>query len=47
MDCERAFLAELDGNCKTPIAGQAWIVDGKVRRRPDGALEGAHTRLNT
>lgn len=22
VDCERAFLAELDGNCKTPIAGQ-------------------------
>jgi hydroxymethylbilane synthase len=23
VDCERAFLAELDGNCRTPIAGQA------------------------
>lgn len=22
VDCERAFLTELDGNCKTPIAGQ-------------------------
>lgn len=22
VDCERAFLAALDGNCKTPIAGQ-------------------------
>jgi len=23
VDCERAFLAALDGNCRTPIAGQA------------------------
>jgi hydroxymethylbilane synthase len=23
VDCERAYLAALDGNCKTPIAGQA------------------------
>merc|ERR1719243_178224 len=30
VDCERAFLATLDGNCKTPIAGQAKIVDGKL-----------------
>ena len=22
VDCERAFLAALDGNCRTPIAGQ-------------------------
>lgn len=25
VDCERSFLAELDGNCRTPIAGQAKI----------------------
>jgi hydroxymethylbilane synthase len=25
VDCERSFLAELDGNCRTPIAGQAAI----------------------
>jgi hydroxymethylbilane synthase len=25
VDCERAFLATLDGNCRTPIAGQAII----------------------
>ena len=25
VDCERAFLATLDGNCRTPIAGQAKI----------------------
>tara|TARA_B110001452_G_scaffold146458_1_gene121758 strand:+ start:1 stop:1161 length:1161 start_codon:yes stop_codon:yes gene_type:complete len=30
VDCERAFLAALDGNCRTPIAGQAKIVDGKL-----------------
>jgi len=26
VDCERAFLAALDGNCRTPIAGQAKLV---------------------
>lgn len=41
VDCERAFLATLDGNCRTPIAGQARIVDGKLQFRgiiskPDG-----------
>jgi len=39
--CERAFLAALDGSCRTPIAGHA-IVDGKSLRfsgmilTPDG-----------
>jgi len=42
VDCERSFLEALDGNCKTPIAGQARIVDGKVVFRgliamPDGS----------
>mmetsp|Transcript_17943 Transcript_17943/g.26875 ORF Transcript_17943/g.26875 Transcript_17943/m.26875 type:complete len:390 (+) Transcript_17943:87-1256(+) len=41
VDCERAFLAALDGNCRTPIAGQAKIIDGKLHfrgliARPDG-----------
>ncbi len=41
VDCERSFLATLDGNCRTPIAGQACIVDGKLLFRgmiskPDG-----------
>ena len=41
VDCERSFLATLDGNCRTPIAGQAKIVDGKLHFRgliskPDG-----------
>eukprot|EP00560_Eucampia_antarctica_P007125 CAMPEP_0197823388 /NCGR_PEP_ID=MMETSP1437-20131217/717_1 /TAXON_ID=49252 ORGANISM="Eucampia antarctica, Strain CCMP1452" /NCGR_SAMPLE_ID=MMETSP1437 /ASSEMBLY_ACC=CAM_ASM_001096 /LENGTH=364 /DNA_ID=CAMNT_0043422525 /DNA_START=54 /DNA_END=1148 /DNA_ORIENTATION=- len=44
VDCERAFLEALDGNCKTPIAGQARIVDGKIEFRgliamPDGSLK--------
>ena len=43
VDCERAFLAALDGNCRTPIAGQAKIVDGQVFfqgliAKPDGSL---------
>jgi len=42
VTCERAFLAALDGNCKTPIAGQAKISeDGQLRllglvSSPDG-----------
>jgi len=44
VDCERAFLEALDGNCKTPIAGQARIVDGMIKFRgliamPDGSLK--------
>ena len=44
VDCERSFLEALDGNCKTPIAGQARIVDGKIVFRgliamPDGSLK--------
>ena len=44
VDCERAFLEALDGNCKTPIAGQARIVDGKIVFRgliamPDGSVK--------
>ena len=42
VQCERAFLEALDGNCKTPIAGQARIIDGKIKFRgliamPDGS----------
>ena len=41
VECERAFLATLDGNCRTPIAGQGWFVDGKLHfkgliSKPDG-----------
>lgn len=28
VDCERAFLAELDGNCRTPIAAHARFIGG-------------------
>ncbi len=39
---ERAFLAELDGSCRTPIGGLARLVDGAVELRgeilkPDGS----------
>jgi len=42
VDCERAFLAVLDGNCRTPIAGQAKVVDGQLHftgliSKPDGS----------
>lgn len=30
VSCERAFLSALDGNCKTPIAGQAKVKDGQL-----------------
>ena len=40
--CERAFLAALDGSCKTPIAGHATISGDAVQfhgliARPDGS----------
>jgi len=39
---ERAFLAVLDGSCRTPIAGHATIANGRVRfagliAKPDGS----------
>ena len=42
VTCERAFLARLDGSCKTPIAGLAELADGILRFRgmiltPDGS----------
>jgi hydroxymethylbilane synthase len=41
LAAERAFLATLDGSCRTPIAGHAWIERGRLRfrglvLRPDG-----------
>ncbi len=41
LSAERAFLTELDGSCRTPIAGHATVSDGKVHLRglllsPDG-----------
>lgn len=42
VDCERSFLAALDGSCRTPIAGQARIENGVLKFRglvakPDGS----------
>ena len=42
LACERAFLATLDGSCRTPIAGHAAIEDGVLRFHgmilsPDGS----------
>ncbi|MCC6949403.1 MAG: hydroxymethylbilane synthase [Bradyrhizobiaceae bacterium] len=30
LAAERAFLAELDGTCRTPIAGHAWLEGGRL-----------------
>jgi len=48
--CERAFLAELDGSCKTPIAGHATVSGETVQfrgliARPDGSA--AHDVVGT
>ena len=42
VSAERAFLAVLDGSCRTPIAGHAWIDEGEFMFRgliakPDGS----------
>jgi hydroxymethylbilane synthase len=44
LACERAFLAELDGSCRMPIAGLAEIEGGRLRfsglvLSPDGVFE--------
>ncbi|MFN4140312.1 hydroxymethylbilane synthase [Aestuariivirga sp.] len=41
VTCERAFLAALDGSCRTPLAGHAVIENGRLKFRghaltPDG-----------
>ncbi len=33
LTAERAFLAELEGSCRTPIAGLARLEDGRLRFR--------------
>ena len=33
LAAERAFLAVLDGSCRTPIAGHARVIDGRLRFR--------------
>ena len=42
LTAERAFLAELEGSCRTPIAGLARLEAGRLRLRgevlrPDGS----------
>ena len=49
LACERAFLAVLDGSCRTPIAGHAVLSDGSLRftgmiLRPDGSEAHQTTR---
>lgn len=49
LQAERAFLGELDGSCRTPIAGHATLCDGTVRLRgmilkPDGSKVHETTR---
>lgn len=49
LACERAFLARLDGSCRTPIAGLAELRDGRLRFRgevlsPDGRTLGTVER---
>jgi len=50
--CERAFLASLEGSCRTPIAGHAIIRDGKMEFRGealtlDGKMTFTATRSGT
>jgi hydroxymethylbilane synthase len=33
VSCERAFLTELEGSCRTPIAGHAQLINGEVHFR--------------
>jgi hydroxymethylbilane synthase len=43
VNCERAFLAALDGSCRTPLAGHAVIADGVVKFRGQAlTLDGVH-----
>jgi hydroxymethylbilane synthase len=41
--CERAFLAALDGSCRTPLAGHAVLENGRVKFRGHAlTLDGVH-----
>jgi hydroxymethylbilane synthase len=43
VTCERAFMAALDGSCRTPIAGHAVLKDGALYFRGESlTLDGAH-----
>ena len=52
LAAERAFLAVLDGSCRTPIAGHAVVTGGRVRfhgliLRPDGSAAFETTRAGS
>ena len=41
--CERAFLAALDGSCRTPLAGHATLAGGSLQFRGHAlTLDGVH-----
>ncbi len=41
--CERAFLAALDGSCRTPLAGHAYLESGQLHFRGHAlTLDGVH-----
>lgn len=43
VTCERAFMAALDGSCRTPIAGLAVLKDGEISFRGESlTLDGGH-----
>jgi hydroxymethylbilane synthase len=43
VNCERAFLAALDGSCRTPLAGYAVLENGQVKFLGHAlTLDGAH-----
>jgi hydroxymethylbilane synthase len=48
VDCERAFLAALDGSCRTPLAGHATLKDGAISFRGEALThDGAHCFATT
>ncbi len=43
VTCERAFLAALDGSCRTPLAGHAFLENDRVKFRGHAlTLDGVH-----
>ncbi len=43
VSCERAFLAALDGSCRTPLAGHAMLENGRLHFRGHAlTLDGVH-----
>jgi len=43
VSCERAFLAALDGSCRTPLAGHATLANGRIAFRGEAlTADGVH-----